>query len=201
MMKRSKSITGLVLFLISIGAAIGFSYFTAYDSPLAANLGYSPIPTSATGSTVTFPDNYKQQFVHYATVHCPNSRIVRQMYIDRPSLESVRTTQTVPSGAVIVMETYSASRGSGDRLVPTQLNNVFVREKRQGWNIANSGEWQSAWYSPSGSLVSNSQSSCIGCHLQVRDRDYLFTLPALQAAATTGQTQHQQTEFGTSVCR
>jgi len=200
-MKRSKWITGIVLFVISVEAAITFSYFTAYNSPLASNLGYSPILPSATGSPVKFPDNYKQQFVHYATVDCLNSRIVRQMYIDRPSLERVRADQTVPSGAVIVMETHSTRRESGDRLVPTQLNNVFVREKRQGWNVTNSGEWQSDWYSPSGSLVSDSQSSCIGCHLQVRDRDYLFTLPALIVAAKTGQTQHQQTEFGTSVCQ
>lgn len=123
------------------------------------------------------------------------------MYIDRPSLENLKASDMVPSGAVIVMETHSARRGDGDRLVPTQLNNLFVREKRQGWNVADSGEWQSAWYSSSGSLVSDNQSSCIGCHTRVRDRDYLFTLPALQRAAETGQTQYQQTEFGTSVCR
>ncbi|NJN56021.1 MAG: cytochrome P460 family protein [Leptolyngbyaceae cyanobacterium SL_5_9] len=101
---------------MSVGAAIAFSQFTAYNSPLVSNLGYSPIPPSAAGSSVQFPSNYKQQFVHYATVDCPSSSIVRQMYIDRPSLESVRANQIVPSGAVIVMETHSASRGSGDRL-------------------------------------------------------------------------------------
>lgn len=201
-MKRSKWISGILLFVISVGAAIAFSYFTAYDySPLTSDLGYSPTPPSAAESPVEFPSNYRAQFVHYATVDCPNSSVVRQMFIDRPSLESVRATQTVPSGAVIVMETHSARRDSSDRLVPTQLSNVFVREKRQGWNIANSGEWQSVWYSPSGSLVSDRQSSCVGCHLQVRDRDYLFTLPALLMAARTRQTQRQVTEFGTSVCR
>ncbi|NJL22701.1 MAG: cytochrome P460 family protein, partial [Leptolyngbyaceae cyanobacterium SM1_3_5] len=175
-MKRSRWITGILLFVSSVGVAIAFSYFTAYDySPLASDLGYSPIPPSAAGSAVAFPSSYQQEFVHYATVDCPASGIVRQMYIDRPSLDGVRSTQTVPSGAVIVMETHSARREGGDRLVPTQLNNIFVREKRQGWNVENSGQWQSAWYSPSGSLVSDSQSSCVGCHLQVRDRDYLFT--------------------------
>jgi Cytochrome P460 len=200
-MKRSKWITGILLFVISVGTAIAFSHFTVYDSPLASDIGYSQPSSLAAASPVQFPSNYKQQFVHYATVDCPTSSIVRQMYIDRPSLNGIRSTQTVPSGAVIVMETHSARRDNGDRLVPTQLNNVFVREKRQGWNVASSGEWQSAWYSPSGSLVSSNQSSCVGCHLQVRDRDYLFTLPALQMAARTGQTQYQQTEFGTSVCR
>ncbi|GAB4466710.1 MAG: hypothetical protein OHK0037_22660 [Elainellaceae cyanobacterium] len=201
MVKRSKWITGIVLFVLSIGVAIAFSHFTAYDSPLASELDYLQPSSPAAESPVQFPSSYKQQFVHYATVDCPNSSIVRQMYIDRPSLDKVRVSQTVPRGTLIVMETHSARKGSGDRLIPTQLNNVFVREKRQGWNVTNSGEWQSAWYSPSGALVSDSQSSCIGCHVSVRDRDYLFTLPALQAAAKTGQTQYQVTEFGTSVCR
>lgn len=200
-MKRSKWITGIVLFIMSIGVAITFSLFTIYDSPLASDMVYSQPSSPTAVSPVQFPSNYKQQLVHYATVDCPNSSIVRQMYIDRPSLESLRTSEMVPSDAVIVMETHSARRDSGDRLIPTQLNNVFVREKRQGWDVTDSGEWQSAWYSPSGSLVSDNQSSCIGCHTRVRDQDYMFTLPALQRAAETGQTQYQQTEFETSVCR
>ncbi|MBW4662349.1 MAG: cytochrome P460 family protein [Drouetiella hepatica Uher 2000/2452] len=200
-MKLTTWISGLLLFVVSIGIAIAFSHFTASYSPLAADVGFSQTPASAAASPVQFPSNYRQQFRHYATVDCPNSGVVRQMYIDRPSLESLKASEAVPSGTVIVMETHSARRGDGDRLVPTQLNNLFVREKRQGWNISNSGEWQSAWYSPSGSLVSDHQNSCIGCHIQVRDRDYLFTLPALQMAVRTGQPQYQETEFGTSVCR
>jgi hypothetical protein len=200
-MKQPKWIAGLLLFVVAFGIAIVFSHFTAYNSPLVSDMGYSQPSSPAAASPVQFPKNYKQQFVHYVTVDCPNSNIVRQMYIDRPSLESLKASQVVPSGAVIVMETHSATRGSGDRLIPTQLNNLFIREKRQGWNVADSGEWQSAWYSLSGSLVSDNQSSCIGCHTRVRDRDYLFTLPALQKAAETGQTQYHQTEFGTSVCQ
>jgi Cytochrome P460 len=100
------------------------------------------------------------------------------------------------------METHSAHSGDGGHLVPTRLNNVFIRKKQSGWNVdPNSGEWQSAWYSPSGSLVSNEQDSCIGCHTRVRDRDFIFTLPALITAAQTRQLQKQQTEFSTSVCR
>ncbi|ACK68401.1 hypothetical protein PCC8801_4485 (plasmid) [Rippkaea orientalis PCC 8801] len=200
-MKISKWIARLLLFVASVVIAITISPFRFFYSPVVSELGYSYTVSSAAESPVQFPNNYKQQFVHYVTVDCPTSGIVRQMYIDRPSLESLKANETFPSGAVIVMETHSAKQGSDNRLIPTQLNNLFVREKRRGWNVAASGEWQSAWYSPSGSLVSGNQTSCIGCHTQVRDRDYLFTLPALQAAAKTGQTQHQQTEFSTSVCR
>ena len=117
-------------------------------------------------------------------------------------LAALQTSNTPPSDTVLVMETHSAQPDSDGRLTPTHLNNVFVREKRDGWRVNdNSGNWRSAWYSPQGALVSSSQSSCIGCHTRVRDRDYLFTLPALLTAASTGQEQYQETEFGTSVCR
>ena len=127
---------------------------------------------------------------------------VRKMYVNRSALDTLKTSETVPSGAVIVMETHSARQGGDGRLTATRLNNVFIREKRSGWQVdPDSGEWQSAWYSPSGRLVSNSQGACISCHTMVRDRDYLFTLPALLTAARTQQLQHQQTEFGASMCR
>ena len=207
-MTRPRWISGLVLVLLSAVAAIALNSFTPSDS----TIGYGPASVDASGSSgyvssssagsVQFPADYGQQFVQYATVDCPNSNIVRKMYVNRPSLEVLNTSETVPNGTVIVMETHSAQQGSDNRLTPTRLNNVFIREKRDGWRVnADSGDWRSAWYSPSGRLVSSSQGSCIGCHTMVRDRDYLFTLPALLTAAQTNQMQYQTTEFGTSVCR
>jgi Cytochrome P460 len=193
----------LILFVLSIGIAMGYGRLSLSQS---SSDNYSQISSvvrsTENGTAVAFPVNYQQQFMQYATVDCPNSRIVRKMYVDRKSLETIAATQTVPVGTVIVMETHSAQAGETGHLVPNRLNNIFIREKRLEPN-ANpaSGQWQSVWYSPSGSLISTDQSSCIGCHVGVRDRDYLFTLPALLTAAQTGQLQHQQTEFGTSVCR
>lgn len=212
-MARPKWISGLVLFLISVGGAIAFTHLTSSgplpelsagypQTPSAPETIYSPNLEDSEASSVQFPANYQQQFIHYATVDCPNSSLVRKMYVNRSSLEVLQTSETVPSGTVIVMETHSARQGSHGRLTPTRLNNVFIREKRSGWQVNNdSGEWRSAWYSPSGRLVSNRQGSCISCHTRVPDRDYLFTLPALLTAANTEQLQHQTTEFGTSVCR
>ena len=170
-----------------------------------ANATNEQIPTDSKGFLrVKFPSDYQKQFEQYVTVDCPNSRIVRKMYVSPTALETLRAsdTRTIPSGTVLVMETHSARLSSDGHLTPTRLNNIFIREKRDGWRgNDNSGEWRSAWYSPDGALVSSNQSSCIGCHAMVRNRDYLFTLPALLTAASTGQKQHQETEFGTSVCR
>lgn len=202
-MNRRQWVRLLLLVAVSIGAAIVYANLFASQPNLAYHSAYqmdgSPLTNA---SPVEFPATYRQQFVQYATVDCPNSQIVRKMYVNQESLSAIATSQTAPSGTVIVMETYAARSDHRGQLIPTRLNNVFIREKRSGWSVdVNSGEWQSAWYSPSGSLVSDDQSSCISCHVQVRDRDYVFTLPALRTVAQTGQLQHQQTEFGTSVCR
>ena len=225
-MNRPKWLTWLLLFCVAIAAAISltqlapyhklYSSDTRYQQPASANdaasdphpdpyadVVYEEVPgNTETSLRVEFPANYREQFVPYATVDCPNSRIVRQMYVNPKVLEALRTREIPPSGTVLVMETHSAQPSSDGRLMPTRLNNVFVREKRDGWRVnEDSGDWRSAWYSPGGSLVSSSQGSCIGCHTRVRDRDYLFTLPALLTAAQTRLLQHQETEFGTSVCR
>lgn len=223
-MNRSKWLSWLLLLCISVVLAIAltgltssqFLQSTRYEQPaLSTNDTLNPhqnpygeetddgrSANAQSSRRVDFPANYRDQFIQYVTVDCPNSRIVRKMYVNPTALESLQADETVPSGTVIVMETHSAQQSSDGQLRPTRLNNVFIREKRTGWSVnEDSGEWRSAWYSPQGAMVSNRQSSCIGCHQMVRDRDYLFTLPALLTAAQTGQKQYQATEFGTSVCR
>ncbi|MEL6385684.1 MAG: cytochrome P460 family protein [Cyanobacteria bacterium J06626_18] len=220
-MNRPKWFSRLILGCLSIGLAIAVTHFTRAEMPYVqtASPSYETPYGEADGETaetapasqqVSFPSDYAQNFVQYATVDCPNSRIVRKMFVNPEALSALQSSDMPSSGTVLVMETHSAQPGSDGRLTPTRLNNVFVREKRDDWQVnEDSGDWRSAWYSPSGDLVSNSQESCIGCHTMVRDshperqrqRDYTFTLPALLAAAQTGQLQHQETEFGTSVCR
>lgn len=202
-MKYRQWVRLLLLFTVSIGVAIIFANLLASHPNSDYHSAYQMDGSTSTNtSPVEFSANYRQQFVQYAIVDCPNSRIVRKMFVNRESLSAIATSQTAPSGTVIVMETHAARSDNGGQLIPTQLSNVFIREKRNGWSVdVNSGKWQSAWYSPSGALVSDDQSSCISCHTQVRDRDYVFTLPALITASQTRQLQKQQTEFGTSVCR
>ncbi len=189
-----------LLVIVGVAIALSLTYLTTSREFAISDGTYTRAISD--GTAVQFPANYKQQFVQYAQVDCPNSAIVRQMYVNRAAFETLKQSETVPSGTVVVMETHSARRDANNRLTSVQLNNVFIREKRSGWQVdSDSGEWQSAWYSPTGRLVSNHQGSCISCHTMVRDFDYLFTLPALLTAARTDQVQYQQTEFGTSVCR
>ncbi|MEM6255986.1 MAG: cytochrome P460 family protein [Cyanobacteria bacterium P01_D01_bin.156] len=215
-MKRAKWLRWLGL--LCLASAIAFvtvipsqllqGYDSGYQHVVSSDETANPYQTPDTSGEdadsvrINLPTDYQQQFLPYVTVDCPNSGTVRKMYANATAIEGLQTSETVPNGTVLVMETYSAQLGTDGRLIPAQLNNVFVREKRDGWQVnEDSGQWRSAWYSPTGRLVSSSQASCISCHTMVRDRDYLFTLPALLKAAKTNQTQYQETEFGTSVCR
>ena len=159
----------------------------------------------AASTSLEFPSNYQQDFVHYASVTCPNSRIVRQIYANPVAVNEARENNLLPDGSVIVMETHSAVADANGQLTPSRLNNVFIREKRANFgqehsaNLRN-GNWKYAWFSPTGNLVSNRESSCLSCHTRVSDRDYVFTLPDLVTAAQTNQLQSRPTEFGLSVC-
>ncbi len=185
-MNSQKWLLRIVLLLFSAVISLGLSRLVASES-------------------LEFPSNYQQDFVHYASVTCPNSRIVRQIYANNLAVNAARENNPLPDGSVILMETHSAVADANDRLTPSRLNNVFIREKRSNFgqehsaNLRN-GDWKYAWYSPTGSLVSSSESSCLSCHTRVSDRDYVFTLPDLVTAAQTNKLQSRPTEFGLSVC-
>ncbi|MGL5942425.1 MAG: cytochrome P460 family protein [Waterburya sp.] len=156
-------------------------------------------------NSLKFPSNYQQDFFHYAAIACPNSQILRQIYANSVALNAAEENKPLPDGSVIVMETHSAISNANGQLKPSDLNNIFIREKRETFGAEHSenlrnGNWKYAWFSPTGSLVSSSESSCLSCHTRVRDRDYVFTWPDLVTAAQTNELQSRPTEFGLSVC-
>jgi hypothetical protein len=185
-MISSKWLFKLVLLLFSVSISLGLSRLAASES-------------------LEFPSNYQQDFIHYAAIACPNSQILRQIYANSVALNAAKENKPLPNGSVIVMETHSAVSNANSQLTPTGLNNIFIREKRSHFgeehseNLRN-GNWKYAWFSSTGSLVSNSEDSCLSCHTRVRDRDYVFTLPDLITAVKTNQLQARPTEFGLSVC-
>lgn len=130
---------------------------------------------------------------------------MRQIYANPLAVNAAKKNNPLPDGSIIVMETHSAIPDTNGQLKPSRLNNLFIREKRSNFgqehsaNLRN-GNWKYAWYSPTGNLVSNSESSCLSCHTRVGDRDYVFTLSDLVTAAQTNELQSRPTEFGLSVC-
>lgn len=184
----------LALLLCSVGLSLG----------CARSLSSQP---TAPAGLIAFPSDYSKRFTHYATVDCPNSRVVRQMYANPEAIAAAKAGETLPSGAVITMETYAAQPDANGRLVKGQLNHIWVREKRTGWGSEaaedRNGEWQYASFSPSSEpgRVASSATSCLGCHQQASAQDFVFTLPDLIAAAQTGELQRHETKYGLAVCR
>jgi hypothetical protein len=185
-MNRQKWSLRIILLLFSVSISLGLSRLVASES-------------------LEFPSNYQQDFVHYAAIACPNSQILRQIYANPIAVNAAKENKPLPNGSIMVMETHSAVSNANGQLTPTSLNNIFIREKRENFgqehseNLRN-GNWKYAWFSSTGSLVSNSEDSCLSCHTRVKDRDYVFTLPDLVSAVKTNQLQSRPTEFGLSVC-
>lgn len=194
-----KIIPWLALFVLSLIFSLGMAHVLRADNLPKFSLSYEQSIASESNE-IAFPHNYKNSFSHYATIECPNSAIVRQMYANSTAIAAAKKEQDLPNGSVILMETHAARR-DGNRLSPVRLNNIFVRAKTANSENNRSENWQSRWFSPSGSLVSNSEGSCRSCHNRVKDRDYMFTLPQLLNSTKTNQLQRRQTEFGSSVCR
>lgn len=199
---QRKHFSAIALFVLSLILSLGMAHILRADNLTSVNLGYeqSISSTALAREQIKFPDNYKNTFLHYATIECPNSVIVRKMYANSTATAAAKNQQNLPEGSVIVMETHGATR-NGNRLSPVRLNNIFVRAKTANSQNNSSENWQSRWFSPSGNLVSNSEGSCRSCHNRVKDRDYMFTLPQLVNSANTNQLQYRQTEFGLAVCR
>ena len=161
-MNRQKWLLRIALLLFSVVISLGLSRVVASKS-------------------LEFPSKYQQDFVHYAAIACPNNHILRQIYANSMAVNAARENNPLPDGSVIVMETHSAIADANGQLTPSRLNNIFIREKHSDFgteypeNLRN-GNWKYAWFSPTGSLVSGSETSCLSCHTKVRDRDYVFTL-------------------------
>ena len=91
-MIRQKWLFRLVLLLFSVVISLGLSHLVASES-------------------LEFPSNYQKDFVHYASIACPNSQIVRQIYANSIAIDAAQENQSLPDGSVIVMETHSAIAG------------------------------------------------------------------------------------------
>ncbi|MEM8531158.1 MAG: cytochrome P460 family protein [Chloroflexota bacterium] len=166
--------------------------FTARDTEAPLNQAQTAPHSTVTPTTdlvSDIPSDYREHFFHYTTVNSPDETF-RQMYINYEALESIRVDETLPSGAMVIMETYRNSRIGGT---------LFTREKLTGWGsdevseIAieiRNGEWRYPSFAENDfRRLSADSTSCHACHVQAAGRNYVFTMPDLIEAAQTGITQ------------
>lgn len=139
---------------------------------------------------VSFPTNYRQNFVNYLQVDRIDRKTVRFMYVDPAALPKAEAGAPVPDGTVLIMEDHKAAldatgnpvTDAEGRFVPTtEIANVFVMEKRAGWgkdypSETRNGDWDYAWFLPDGQRKADAKfDGCFACHKSRADRDYTFT--------------------------
>lgn len=106
-----------------------------------------------------YPDIYPGKSPHGAFL---------QLYVNRLALDAVQNGSTMlPDGAILVKENYGKDK--------TTLLAITVMYKVQGFAPENA-DWFWAKYGPDGKdMASGKVQSCIECHSERKDNDYIFT--------------------------
>ena len=160
---------------------------------LAGILATAATPIAAGSENVAYPEGYATSFVRYATVDRPDRDppTVRFLYVNREALAAAQAGEPLPSGTVLVMEDHPAQLNDqgqpatypNGRFVPsTEVTNIFVQEKREGWGAeypaeVRNGEWEYGRFMPDGSVPPDASfDGCFECHKGVETQDFNFTL-------------------------
>jgi len=116
-------------------------------------------------------------------VHMDRKR-VRRMYVNRAAHDAARAGEDLPDGTILIMEDHNAKKNADETLMTDAdgrligedaVTNLFVMEKRAGWNTDN-GHWEYAWFLPDGSRKADAKfEGCFSCHANRAERDYTFT--------------------------
>ncbi|MBZ0274975.1 MAG: cytochrome P460 family protein [Anaerolineae bacterium] len=168
----------------------------AHQTPLSAPPAYS---------AVRLPENYRQTFVHYATVD-RRDNVTRDLYINPEALANAHLNSTLPNGTIIVIEGYSAQIGAdgqplrdadGHFIQGDPLPMVHVIEKRGNWSAGDfvgenrTGNWNFGSFRYDGTgYFDEIMSRCFDCHNSAGHTDFLYSFAALQQFMTSGTVQY-----------
>ncbi|MET0508067.1 MAG: cytochrome P460 family protein, partial [Burkholderiaceae bacterium] len=102
------------------------AFFAA--QPGASGTARSEFLPNLSRSRVTFPDDYQNTFVRYHTINFPATRQVRHYFANSTAIRAAQGGQTVPDGAVMLVEVHSAKLGDDGKPV-TGSDGFFVADK------------------------------------------------------------------------
>ncbi|MCB9437933.1 MAG: cytochrome P460 family protein [Anaerolineales bacterium] len=162
-------------------------------------------PTPHPHSAVTYPAQYRTDFVHYLTVDRIDGTI-RDIYISPAALDAARRNVALPDETVIVIEAYHIQvDADGEPLVDEQghylkadpFEMVHVIEKRADWqdsdfvSTARVGEWNfGSFDAQTGDYFDEDTAACFHCHNPMFNTDFVYTYPQLATYAATKEVQH-----------
>ncbi len=172
------------------------------------NITIPPSPTYQLGrEPIELPLNYREQFVHYATVERSDG-VIRHLYISPQAIQSILNGEELPERTMVIIEAY---RPIPDNPSMHYLDpEVHVAESRSTWQIADLaassrvGTWNfGAFNAENGQPITDTAlNDCFSCHESVSSRNFLFSNPQLEAYAQTGKTQYSYCpRAGRAICR
>ena len=148
------------------------------------------------GSRVVFPSNFDSRMVRYHTIDFPDRGQVRHYWVPASAAEAAKAGRPLPSGTLILTEVYKARlgpdgepvRGGDGHFEAGELSLYTAMQKIAGAGnqvpgIFGNGDWRYAVFDADRSRRSINEAKCLACHKPESERDYVFTLEELAAAA------------------
>ncbi len=146
---------------------------------------------------ITFPPNYKSDFVYFFTSDRFDNNQVRDLYANLSALESAKDGAPLDHGSQFVMEVYGAVvddagepvLDENGRMQKADFKAIAVMEKQPGWGESypediRNGDWEYGFFNTDGTLKADTDTRpCMECHLPFAEDDYVIYLEELVAKA------------------
>lgn len=146
---------------------------------------------------ITYPDNYKSDFVYFMTSDRPDNNTVRDLYANLTAFDSAKDGAPLDHGSQFAMEVYAAVvdedgepvYDADGRMQKANLKVVAIMEKQPGWGESypediRNGDWEFGFFTADGTLKADVDTRpCMECHLPFAEDDYVIYLEELVAKA------------------
>lgn len=151
-------------------------------------------------TSVTFPEDYQKTYTKYYSLNFPATRQVRYYYANNAALQAAQAGNTVPDGAMLIVEVHAAKLDQ-DKKPVTGADGFFVAEKLMfytamardaGWGkdipeMLRNEDWNYAIFTTAKQHRAGvNQAECLACHKPLDKTSYLFTLKQM---AETGKSR------------
>jgi hemoglobin len=168
----------------------------------AQTLGKKSEPSVASQAVnnqdMTFPANYKQDFVYYKTVNRPDNKQVRDLYANKVAVESYKQSGKLAADSMIVMEVYRAVLDDAGNPVTgpdgyykkNALAAYAVMESQAGFGPTiperlRNADWNYAFFTADKQHNANvDKAGCYACHQPLNDKEHMFSFDTFKQKFT-----------------
>ncbi len=148
------------------------------------------------GGRVAFPSDHQDRLVKYHTIDFPDRNQVRHYRVQPDAAAAAKEGRPLPPGTLILTEVYNARLGPDGEPLTREDGHFEAGELAlftAMQKIADAGDevpelfrnddWRYAVFSAEGSPRQINEARCLACHKPLSEKDYVFTLEQLAAAA------------------